>query len=66
MSNLVVIGFDDEATAFDMRAKLAKMQKEYLIKMDDVVVVTKNEKGNHNHFHFVFVDDTQWVLGYWY
>ena len=44
MSNLVVIGFDDEATAFDMRAKLAKMQKEYLIEMEDVVVVTKDEK----------------------
>jgi uncharacterized membrane protein len=44
MSNLVVIGFEDEATAFDMRAKLAKMQKEYLIEMEDVVVVTKDEK----------------------
>ena len=44
MSNLVVIGFDDEASAFALRAELAKMQKEYLIKMEDVVVVTKNEK----------------------
>jgi uncharacterized membrane protein len=45
MSNLVVIGFDDEHTAFDMRAALAKLQKEYLIEMEDVVVVTKNDKG---------------------
>jgi uncharacterized membrane protein len=45
MSNLVVIGFQDEHTAFDMRAELAKLQKEYLIEMDDVVVVTRNEKG---------------------
>ena len=45
MSDLVVIAFDDESTAFAMRAELAKMQKEYLIKMDDVVVVTKNDKG---------------------
>ena len=44
MSNLVVIGFDDETTAFEMRAELAKMQKEYLIEMEDVVVVTKDEK----------------------
>lgn len=44
MSNLVVIGFDDETTAFEMRAELAKMQKEYLIDMEDVVVVTKDEK----------------------
>ncbi len=45
MSDLVVIGFDDENKAFEMRAALAKMQKEYLIEMEDVVVVTKNEKG---------------------
>ena len=44
MSQLVVIGFDDESTAFAMRAELAKMQKEYLIDMEDVVVVTKDEK----------------------
>ena len=43
MSNLVVIGFDDESTAFEMRAELAKLQKEYLIEMEDVVVVTKDE-----------------------
>ena len=45
MSNLVVIGFDNEHKAFELRAALAKMQKEYLIDMEDVVVVTKNEKG---------------------
>jgi uncharacterized membrane protein len=45
MSNLVVIGFDDEHKAFEMRAELAKLQKEYLIEMEDVVVVTKNDKG---------------------
>ncbi|CAB5099907.1 hypothetical protein D3OALGA1CA_1357 [Olavius algarvensis associated proteobacterium Delta 3] len=45
MSDLVVIGFDDDTTAFEMRAALAKMQKEYLIKMEDVVVATKDEKG---------------------
>ena len=31
MSDLVVIEFEDEQTAFEMRAALAKMQKEYLI-----------------------------------
>ena len=45
MSNLVVIGFDDEHTAFEMRAELVKLQKEYLIDMEDVVVVTKDDKG---------------------
>ena len=45
MSNLVIVTFEDEATAFEMRAELAKLQKEYLIEMEDTVVVTKNEKG---------------------
>ncbi len=45
MSNLIVISFDDETTGFAMRAELAKMQKEYLISMEDIVVVTKNDKG---------------------
>ena len=45
MSDLVAIIFDDEQTGFDARAALVKMQKEYLIKMEDVVVVTKDDKG---------------------
>jgi uncharacterized membrane protein len=45
MSDLIVIGFDNEIRAFEMRAELAKLQKEYLITMDDVVVVTKDVEG---------------------
>jgi uncharacterized membrane protein len=45
MSELVAIGFDNEHRAFEMRAELAKLQKEYLIDMEDVVVVTKDDKG---------------------
>jgi uncharacterized membrane protein len=45
MSDLVVTVFDDESTAFEMRAALAKMQKEYLIDIKDAVVVTKDDKG---------------------
>ena len=45
MSDLVVIGFENEHTAFEMRAALARLQKEYLIDMEDVVVVTKDDKG---------------------
>ncbi len=45
MSNLIVIGFDNEQKAFELRAELAKLQKEYLIQMEDVVVVTKDDKG---------------------
>ena len=45
MSNLVAVVFDDEATAFEMRAALVKMQKEYLIELEDAVVVTRDQKG---------------------
>ena len=45
MSNLVAIVFNDEATAFEMRTALVKMQKEYLIEMEDAVVVTKSAEG---------------------
>lgn len=45
MSDLVAIVFHDESTAFEMRAALAKMQKEYLIEMEDAVVATTDGKG---------------------
>jgi uncharacterized membrane protein len=45
MSRLVVISFPEEQLAFEMRAALAKLQKEYLIEMEDVVVVTKDAEG---------------------
>jgi uncharacterized membrane protein len=45
MSNLIVVGFNNVADAFEMRAALAKMQAQYLIEMEDAVVVTRDEKG---------------------
>jgi uncharacterized membrane protein len=45
MSNLVAIVFDDETTAFEMRAALLTRQTQYLIEMEDSVVVTKTQKG---------------------
>lgn len=41
MSDLLVIAFDDEASAFTLRDELVKMQSEYLIKLEDAVVVTR-------------------------
>ena len=35
MSDLIVISFDALHTAFAMRAELAKLQKEYLIDMEE-------------------------------
>ena len=45
MSTLVAIVFNDESTAFEMRAALARMQKQYLLNMEDAVVVTRDENG---------------------
>ena len=45
MSTLVAVVFNDETTAFDMRAKLVKMQKDYLINLEDAVVVTRDQNG---------------------
>ncbi len=45
MSNLIVLGFDNPADAFDMRAALARLQAQYLIEMEDAVVVTRDQKG---------------------
>ncbi len=43
MSNLVAIAFHDHSKAFDLRARLVELQKEYLISMDDIVVVTREQ-----------------------
>lgn len=45
MANLIALVFDDETTAFDVRNALLKMQKQYLIELEDSVVVTRNQKG---------------------
>ena len=45
MSTLVAVVFNDEHTAFAMRAELARMQKELLIELEDAVVVTRDQNG---------------------
>ena len=45
MSTLVVIGYDDPFKAQEVRLMLAKMQKDYLIDLEDAVVAVKDEKG---------------------
>ena len=45
MSTLVAVVFHDESTAFEMRAALARMQKQYLLEMEDAVVVTRDAQG---------------------
>ena len=45
MANLVVIGFDDVHKAEEVRLALFKMQKDYLIDLEDAVVAVKQEDG---------------------
>lgn len=45
MSHLVVIGYDDEHKAEEMRITLLKLQKEYLIDLEDAVVAVKKADG---------------------
>lgn len=45
MSDLIIVAFPDEATAFAAGKALVALQKEYLIEMEDVVVVTRDDTG---------------------
>jgi uncharacterized membrane protein len=54
MSTLVVIGYDDKFKAEDVRLMLLKMQKDYLIDLEDAVVAVKDESGKvklHQMYH---------------
>ena len=45
MSNLVVLAFDTETAAGQMRDDLLKLQKEHLIGLEDAAVVVRNKEG---------------------
>jgi uncharacterized membrane protein len=45
MTTLVVIGYESELKAEEVRLTLLKMQKEYLIDLADAVVVVRDAQG---------------------
>src|SRR3954468_2537681 len=45
MSNLVAIAYPDREAAEQVRRTLLEMQKEHIIELDDMVVVTRSEGG---------------------
>jgi uncharacterized membrane protein len=45
MSTLVVIDYESEVRAEEVRLALLKMQREYLVDLADAVVVVRDEKG---------------------
>lgn len=48
MSDLVVIAYDDPYKADEMKLALSKLQREYLLDLEDAVIVVKKmmEKSN--------------------
>lgn len=45
MSILVVVGYKDIHKAEEVRLQLGKLQRDYLLDLEDAVVVVKNDKG---------------------
>jgi len=45
MSTLVVIGYEDEFKAEEVRLNLRKLQQDYLLDLEDAVVAVKDAKG---------------------
>lgn len=45
MSNLIVVAYPDEYRAAEVLATLRRMQKEYLVDLDDACYVTKDARG---------------------
>lgn len=45
MSTFIAIAYENEFKAEEVRLSLAKLQKDYLIDLEDAVVATKNDKG---------------------
>ena len=45
MSTLIVVGYTDIHKAEEVRLQLWKLQRDYLLELEDAVVVVKNDKG---------------------
>lgn len=45
MADLIVVAYDNEHQAEEVRLKLLKLQREYLVDLEDAVVAVKNQAG---------------------
>jgi uncharacterized membrane protein len=45
MSDLIVIGYSDEQTASKVWQELVKLQKDYLVDLDDAAIIRRDQKG---------------------
>jgi len=57
MSNLVIVAFDDELRAEEVRLDLLRMEHEHLVVLEDAVTLIRNREGKiklrHNSHHTV-------------
>ena len=58
MSTFVAIEYDDPHKAEEVRLTLVKLQKEYLIDLEDAVVAVKDEAGKITEPTWVVTDST--------
>lgn len=45
MADLIVVGYDDQYKAEEVRLALMRLQKEHLIELEDAAIVTKDQAG---------------------
>ena len=45
MSELLIVGYDDETTATKVLDELQALQREYLVDLEDAAVIVRNQKG---------------------
>ena len=45
MSDLIVIGYPDENTAETVWRDLVKLQRDYLVDLEDAAIITRDRKG---------------------
>ena len=45
MSELLIVGYDDETTATRILDELQALQREYLVDLEDAAVIVRNQKG---------------------
>ena len=67
MSTFVAIAYDDPHKALEVRLALVKLQKEYLIELEDAVVAVKDEAGKIKFHQAVNLTGAgaieRWILG---
>ena len=45
MSDLIVIGYPDETTAYNVWDELVKLEKDYLVDLEDAAIIRRDQKG---------------------